>query len=134
MSLIIEASLSWILRYCATILYCTADSILIEVNLADHVRCAYAALFGRQDTILDQPHHSHFADAQVARCFVQDQLSTLRAFAVSIDSDAVVIAESANTLLGPRVAFGCAHAKPVEHGCNAAVRQQTRQVIDQLFS
>ena len=65
---------------------------------------------------------------------MQDQLAALGAFAVSIDSDVVIVAEDANALLGPRVAFGRARAKPIENGCNAAIRQQTGQITDQLFS
>ena len=65
---------------------------------------------------------------------MQDQLSAFGAFALSIDNDVVIVAENTNALLRPGVAFGRARAKPIENGCDAAVRQQTRKIMDQQLS
>ena len=53
---------------------------------------------------------------------MQNQLSTFGTFAVSIQSDTMIVAEDTNTLLSPCVVLGRAHTKSIENGCDAPVR------------
>jgi hypothetical protein len=109
---------------------CALHGWQFKIHLSDNIGCADADLLGRQHTILDESCDRHLADAQAARGLVQNHFTAFRTLSVAINRDGMVIAESSHALLRPRVTLCGPYTKPVENGCDVAVRQQARQVAN----
>ena len=98
----------------------------------DDVGRAATSLSRRQQSVPDQANNGHLMDAKTARGFMQDQLMSLRPFAVAVDRNLMHAAEIADAQLGPALSFGRAYSEPVEKRGDAVVRQYASEFADQL--
>src|ERR1700752_817805 len=89
---------------CWRTLRCVLRLIRSNVLRLDHPRRALAQLASLDDTTLDHAQRCHDAHIHALRRRFKRNLAPLGPFAVTIDGDAVVIAERADPRLGPAVA------------------------------
>ena len=80
------------------------DIGMFQINRFDHPRCAFAQLLRRQALFFDQTANRRRTDFQRNCSFVQSDLSTLGALALSVGRDGVLVAQAANADTGPTVA------------------------------
>ena len=64
---------------------------------------------------------------------MQNDFTAFRAFTFAVNRNAMVAAECSHALLRPRVALCGPYTKPIENGCDLVIRQQAREIANQLF-
>ncbi|WP_456651422.1 MULTISPECIES: hypothetical protein [unclassified Bradyrhizobium] len=77
---------------------------MFQINRFDHPRCAFAQLLRRQALFFNQTANRRRTDFQCSCSFVQSDISTLGALALSVDRDGVLVAQAANADTSPTVA------------------------------
>jgi len=69
----------------------------------------------------------------MARCFMQNDFTAVCAFTFAVTRNAMVTAECSHPLLRPRMALCAPHTKPIKNGRYLVIRQQAREIANQLF-
>ena len=86
-----------------------------------------------QQSISDQAHDGHLADAEAVCGLGQNKLMALFAFALPVDRYAVRATEIAHAQLGPSLASGRSDTQTIENWRDAVVRQQAGESAYQLL-
>lgn len=81
-----------------------AANRMFQINRFDHPRCAFAQLLRRQALFFDQTANRRRTVFKRSCSFVQSDLSTRGALALSVGRNAVLVAQTANADTAPTIA------------------------------
>jgi len=94
----------------------------------DDPRCTLAGLPPLEVAYSDHAQRRHLGDADDPCGCIERDLAALSPFAVPVNLDVVVFAESAHPLLRPSVAVARRLARTIEEARDLSIRHQTRQL------
>src|SRR5262249_36948749 len=99
-----------------------------QILSLDHPRRARTSLSAFDIAATEHAERRHVANADEFRCRFERNLAALRPLAVTKDSDVVVIAEAAHSLLRPGIAMPGFDADAIEQSRDRAIGHQPRQL------